>query len=303
MLLTDARDEFLFDCQCRHLAKGTLRNYKAEISFLIDYLELKGISEIEQVKPAHIRNFLKIKQDEGCKPYYVNDLLKAHKTWFNYLEQEGYIDEKGNAAAKVKAIKQPKVIIETFTEREVKQLVGYYSGADYLEVRNKTIIALLFDTGMRCNEMIMMEATDIALDYIVVKHGKGGKERVVPKSAFLGKQLMKYLRVREGYFAKRVLKHNNLFLSKTGKPLTDEAVARMLKRAGKAVGVAENIRVSPHTCRHTFAQMQLKNGLDIYSLSRLMGHVNISITQRYLQGLRDKDIVTAGNRTSPLMNL
>jgi integrase/recombinase XerD len=303
MLLKDAKDEFLFDCQCRHLAKGTLRNYRCEITFLIEYLEVKGITEVEQVKPTHIRNFLKSKEDAGCTPQYINDLLKAHKTWFNYLQQEDYIDEKGNAAAKVKAIKQPKVIIETFTEKEVKQLVGYYSGADYLNVRNKTMIALLFDTGMRCNEMIMMEAEDIAPDYIIVRHGKGNKERIVPKSAFLGKQLMRYLRVREGYFAKKTLKHNNLFLSKTGKPLTDEAVARMLKRAGKAVGVNEKIRVSPHTCRHTFAQMQLKNGLDVYSLSRLMGHVNISITQRYLQGIRDRDIVTAGNKTSPLMNL
>lgn len=95
----------------------------------------------------------------------------------------------------------------------------------------------------------------------------------------------------------------NLFLSKTGKPLTDEAVARMLKKAALEVGVSPEVRVSPHTCRHTFAQMQLKNGLDLYSLSRLMGHVNVMITQRYLLGIKDKDIVDKGNQTSPLMNL
>lgn len=77
----------------------------------------------------------------------------------------------------------------------------------------------------------------------------------------------------------------------------------MLKRAATEVGVSQSVRVSPHTCRHTFAQMQLKNGLDLYSLSRLMGHVNISITQRYLLGIKDKDIVDKGNQTSPLMNL
>lgn len=96
---------------------------------------------------------------------------------------------------------------------------------------------------------------------------------------------------------------DNLFLSKTGKPLTDEAIARMLKQAAQAVGVSNTIRVSPHTCRHTFAQIQLKNGLDLYSLSRIMGHTNISITQRYLQGLKDKDIVRRGEMYSPLMNL
>ena len=95
----------------------------------------------------------------------------------------------------------------------------------------------------------------------------------------------------------------NLFLSKTGKPLTDEAVARMLEHAAEEVGVSSSVRVSPHTCRHTFVQMQLKNGLDLYSVSRLMGHVNIMITQRYLLGIKDKDIVDRGTQTSPLMNL
>ena len=143
---------------------------------------------------------------------------------------------------------------------------------------------------------------DIKKDYIVVKHGKGNKERVVPKSPMLSKQLVRYFYVRENYFEGKSNK-KNLFLSKTGKPLTDEAVARMLKKAALEVGVSPEVRVSPHTCRHTFAQMQLKNGLDLYSLSRLMGHVNVMITQRYLLGIKDKDIVDKGNQTSPLMNL
>ena len=164
-------------------------------------------------------------------------------------------------------------------------------------------IMLLFDTGMRCNEMILMEPEDIKPDYILVKHGKGSKERVVPKSPALSKQLMKYRTLRDAYLKEYPSRHKNLFLSKNGKPLTDEAVARMLKHAAKEVGVSSSVRVSPHTCRHTFAQMQLKNGLDLYSVSRLMGHVNIMITQRYLLGIKDKDIVDRGTHTSPLMNL
>lgn len=91
----------------------------------------------------------------------MNDILKACKTWFNYLVEEDYIEARRNPAAKVKYLKQPKTIIETFSTQEVKELIHYYSGCDYLEVRNKTIITLLFDTGMRCNEMIMMEPEDI----------------------------------------------------------------------------------------------------------------------------------------------
>lgn len=77
----------------------------------------------------------------------------------------------------------------------------------------------------------------------------------------------------------------------------------MLKEAAEAVGVRKDIRVSPHTCRHTFAHLQLKNGLDLYSLSRLMGHENISITQRYLDGIRDDEVLTAARQTGVLAHL
>lgn len=301
MLLNECKQEFLYDCECRRLSKGTLRNYGSQIQYLIEYLQEKGISQAEDVKAKDIRSFLKSKQEEGCKPAYINDLLKAHKCLFKYLYEENYISD--NPAEKVKNVRQPKVIINAFTEQEIKRMLSYYSGQDYLSIRNKTIMALLFDTGARCNEMITMEENDVAFDYILIKHGKGGKERVVPKSPYLGKQLMKYIRVKEGYFAQKAIKYNNLFLSKTGKPLTGEAIAQMLKLVAKEVGVDSSVRVSPHTCRHTFAQIQLKNGLDLYSLSRLMGHENIAITQRYLQGIKDKDIIVKSNKTSPLMNL
>ena len=224
------------------------------------------------------------------------------RTWFNYLVNEGYLEERDNPVKKVKCLRQPRTIIDTFTVAEMKRMIQFYDGKDFLDVRNKTIIMLLFDTGMRCNEMILMEPEDIKQDYILVKHGKGSKERVVPKSPALSKQLVKYCTLRDGYPKEHPTRYKNLFPSKNGKPMTDE-VARILKHAAKEVGVSSSVRVSPHTCRHTFAQMQLKNGLDLYSVSRLMGHVNIMITQRYLLGIKDKDIVDRGTQTSPLMNL
>ena len=270
---------------------------------MLEYLELKQITELEDVRPRYIRDLMKEKQDAGSTSRYINDLLKVWRTWFNYLVNEGYLEERDNPAKKVKCLRQPRTIIDTFTVAEMKRMIQFYDGKDFLDVRNKTIIMLLFDTGMRCNEMILMEPEDIKQDYILVKHGKGSKERVVPKSPALSKQLVKYCTLRDGYLKEHPTRYKNLFPSKTGKPMTDEAVARILKHAAKEVGVSSSVRVSPHTCRHTFAQMQLKNGLDLYSVSRLMGHVNIMITQRYLLGIKDKDIVDRGTQTSPLMNL
>ena len=173
MCLKELRDEFLYDCECRHLAKGSLRNYRASTRFLLEFLERKQITELENVRPRHLRDLMKEKQDAGNTPRYINDLLKVWRTWFNYLVEEGYLEERDNPAKKVKPLRQPRTIIDTFTAAEMKRMIQFYDGKDFLEVRNKTIIMLLFDTGMRCNEMILMEPEDIKPDYILVKHGKG----------------------------------------------------------------------------------------------------------------------------------
>ncbi len=301
MKLTDALEDFIFQCECRRLSPQTIRNYQKQVTYLLDYLRIQHqITELEEVTPQMVKQYLLEMQKKGRKPAYLNDLLKAFKCFFRYVWEEEYIDRL--ITAKIKNVRQPKVIIKTFSNLQVRQLINYYHNTTYLDVRNKTLITLFFDTGMRLGEVINLTEKDIKRDFILVRRGKGEKERVVPKSPYLAKQLFRYERVKEGYFQDRAIPYANYFLSKNGKPLTSEAVEKMLRVAGEDLGM-EDVRVSPHTCRHTFAQMQLRNGLDVYSLSRLMGHENISITQRYLEGLRDQEIVTAGVRTSPLMNL
>ena len=116
------------------------------------------------------------------------------------------------------------------------------------------------------------------------------------------KCIIKYVNVRHGYFVYKNV-DDSFFLSKNGKKLTIEAIERVVLKAGDIAEVDKNIRCSPHTLRHYFAQAQLRNNLDVYSLSRLMGHNNIKITQRYLQSIQDKDVVERGILTSPIMNL
>lgn len=77
MCLKDLRDEFLYDCECRYLAKGSLRNYRAATRFLVDFLELRRITELEAVKPHHLRDLMKEKQDMGSTPRYINDLPQS----------------------------------------------------------------------------------------------------------------------------------------------------------------------------------------------------------------------------------
>ena len=300
MLLTDAAKEFEFNCQCRKLSDKTIRNYGKLIGYLLDYLkEQHKVLCLEDVRPMYIKAYLMMLQERGAKPQYINDQLKAFKVLFRYLYEEGYTDSI--LTERIKNVKQPKTIIKTFTEQEVKKMTEYYSGHTFMEVRNRLMLMTFFDTGIRVSELIDLKLSQVKDEYILI-HGKGDKERVVPKSPLLNKWMFKYLSTRENFFAYRRVPEN-VFLSRNGRPMTTEAIHRVIKIAGKAVGVSRDIRVSPHTCRHTFAQMQLKNGLDLYSLSRLMGHYSISITQRYLEGLRDFEVLNACKATGILMNL
>lgn len=181
-------------------------------------------------------------------------------------------------------------------------MLGVYNYKNYLETRNKCIMAVLFDTGIRNLERCTLGMLDIKDTVIYIK-GKGRKERVVPISPMLKKIMIKHERVREEYIKGSIIKYDAYFLSYRGKRMTDEAIERIVKLCSKEAKIRSEIRCSPHTCRHYFAQAQLRNGLDVYSLSRLLGHEDISITKRYLQGLEDKNIIEISVKTSLLMNL
>lgn len=171
------------------------------LRYLMDYLDKEyDITQIEDVKPFHIKHFLLLKQEEGKKPQYINDLLKVYKTFFRYLEEEDYLNKA--PTAKIHNVKQPKVLIRTFSEDEIRRMLNYCNGRDFVSIRNKALLSILFDTGMRLNEVVSLKREQIHEEYILV-HGKGNKERLVPVSPFLGKALMRYLVVRDSYFDER----------------------------------------------------------------------------------------------------
>ena len=181
-------------------------------------------------------------------------------------------------------------------------MLDVYKFDSYINARNKCIMAVLFDTGIRNLELCNLSKLDVRESVIFIL-GKGSKERFVPISPYLKKVMIKYERIRDAYLKDNILHYDNYFLSYRNKPLTTEAVERVVRLAGKEAKVSDNIRCSPHTCRHYYAQSQLRNGLDVYSLSRLLGHETVDITKRYLQGLKDREVLELSVKTSPLMNL
>lgn len=300
MLLKTLVSEFGFDCRVRELTERTTKNYEKQLGYFLTFLEEHHqVTTLEEVTPSHIKEFISIFQLKGCKPSYVNDLLKAIKCLFRYAYTEQYTPQL--LTRNIRNLKEPQVLIHTFSPSEIADMINYHHASDYLSLRNKVITMVFFDTGIRVAELIGMMPDQIQDNYFII-HGKGRKERVVPKSPFVGKWLTKYMAVRNSRFEYK-LAAPNVFLSKNGKPLTEEGIAKFLKNTAKAVGVNPNVRVSPHTLRHAFCQQQLKNGLDLYSLSRLMGHSSVAITQRYLNSIKDSQVLSAATKTGVLANL
>ena len=302
MLLQDVLKEFLFDCKMRKLSERTLKGYKNNNLSLLRYLENEfNIVELGDVHYKLIQQYINYLITKHLKESYINGLIKCFRAFFRYCYDEEYI--KINPMDKIKCQKQPITLIETFLDSEVVNMVNYYDGKRFLDIRNRMIMIFLFDSGIRNSELCQIKMSDIRNTHINII-GKGNKQRYVPITPTMNKVLIKYMRVREGYIKdKFAYEKDYLFLSQKGKKLTIETVERIVLDAGVHVGVRDSIRISPHTCRHYYAQTQLKNGCDIYTLSKLLGHSNINITKIYLQSMREDDYLEIAIRTSPLSNI
>jgi len=301
MQLNDVLKEFVFENETSKKSEKTIKSYRNNNQRFFNFIESEyKITELEDIIPLHIRQYIQFLMKKDLKESYVNSILKSIRAFFAYCMKEEYLTQ--NPASKVLWQKEEKPLIVSFTDEEVFNLLNSYNFSNYLNARNKTIIAFLIDTGVRNSELCNLRNKDIE-DMTISILGKGRKIRQVAITPLLKKYMIKYERIKEFYFKDKILKHTNYFLSNTGLPLTVETLERVVKKAGDVAGVRKEVRCSPHTARHTFAQMQLKNGLDVYSLSRLLGHENIMITKRYLQSIQDKDIVAISVKTSPLMNL
>lgn len=302
MLNQDVLKEFIFDCRMRKLSERTIKSYKNNNLRFFQFIETEyQITELEDTYPQAIKGYIDYLSSLGRKETYINGILKTMRAYFTYCMNEDYL--RKNPMDKIKFQKEPIPLIVTFNDDEVVRMIKHFNGARFLDIRNKLLMILLFDTGLRNSELCNLKVTDIRDNYIFV-NGKGKKERAVPISPILNKQIIKYNRVREHYIKDKFAYQTEYYLlSQKGKKLTVEAIERIVKDCGVACNVRKGIRISPHTCRHYFAQAQLKNGCDLYTLSRLLGHTNPNITKIYLRSMNDDDFLDLAVGTSPLMNL
>ena len=297
MRIDKAIRDFLIEIEIRKYTPKTIRSYRNNLSLFLRFCEEKaGIEDTEDISLPVIKQFVQTLSDSGRKGTYINSLLKTAKSFIQFCYEEG--NGGFNTRKNFKWCKEDKPLIITFTDSQVRKMLKSCQGRDYISLRDTAILTILFETGIRCWELCCIKDEDIHDDFIII-NGKNHKQRVVPVTGLLKRALLKYRDCRESYFAFKS-RDDNLFLSFHGKMLTNSAVENILKRHGEGI---EGVRVSPHTCRHFYAQQQVKMGTDLYTISRLLGHENIGITQTYLNSLKDKDIISIAKQKSVLMSI
>ncbi|RUT43261.1 recombinase [Paenibacillus anaericanus] len=261
-----------------------------------------SIVETEDVTPLHIKRYIQERQRVGSEVNRtINNTIATLKVFFQYLVSEEFIDEQDNPMRRIRNLKEEKTVIVTFNDDEVSRIINDLKEETYSNVRDKLILIMLFDTGIRVSELCDIKDSDIARRHILI-HGKGSKQRLVYISNIMRKYMRKYEVLKKERFKKRLQDEieGYYFLDQSAVRLSRSRINKILKEHCINAGVRKEVRCSPHDCRHFFAQKQLKNGIDIYSLSRLMGHYDTQITSKYLRGLEQEDILEIGRIHSPL---
>ena len=191
-------------------------------------------------------------------------------------------------------------IIPTFSDFQIQQLLNVIDTRVPEGYRNYTIILTLLDTGMRVSELCHLKVDNIWLEDGMLKVlGKGNKERLIP----IGKRVQRLLwRYINRYRPEAVTANSNfVFLTKDGRPLTKDRVEKIMTYYGKKAEL-KGVRCSPHTLRHSAAVRFLRNGGDVFSLQRMLGHASLEMTRKYCE-LADIDVKRAHIIASPVDNL
>lgn len=290
--------EHQYYCQSMGMSPKTLKGYRNNPRLFFKWLEENhDVKSVDEISKHHIQEYFKYKLEMGMTRTYIVNIHKTLKTFFEFLLEEELIDF--NPILKVKMMNHEIRVIEAYSDEQAQKLVNYYSHDDYLASRNKVIIALQLDTGIRCTETIRVMNSDVQLDLdrIYINNGKGNKSRYVFLSSIVKKEIRRHQKIKNIYFKDKEIPEN-FFLSRTGRELTVEGIEKTYSKAGNDLKI-EGVRVSPHTSRHYFAQKALDRN-DIYVVSRLLGHGNVSITQRYLSSLNTSKIIEKNKFISPL---
>ena len=272
--LEQFQDYLIFE---RGLSKRTLSAYQHDLENCIEFLARQGITDPSHVTPTVLRIWIFSLHEVGLAPSSIRRAQSAVRTFFRFLLAEGWL-----SVDPTERLESPKIIDrlpEFLTKEETQRLLNSPNPQKSLYWRDRSILELLYASGVRVSELVGLLISGLDLDdSFITVFGKGGKERIVPVGVPALLTLKRYLSELRPKLD-QAEGRGHVYLNARGRPLTRESVWKLVRDSGRRADINKN--VSPHTLRHTFATHLLEGGADLAAVQELLGHVDISSTQIY----------------------
>jgi len=267
------------------LSENSLASYSADIYSFLGFLE--GISgSLREVDENTVLYYLVLLQQKGMASRSVARHLSSLRSFFDYLSEERRIS--ANPGRLLEGPKISRILPEVLTRQEMDLLLEQPDSSTKLGMRDKTILELMYATGLRVSETCFLRPLDFDSQTGILKiRGKGDRERFVPVHLTAQDWLQTYLQNTRPTFRPV---QEAIFLNRSGTALSRQGLWKMVKRYAQKGGIRRAI--SPHAIRHSFATHLLEGGADLRSVQLLLGHADISATEIYthVQESRLKEI-------------
>ena len=279
----------------RNLSLKTVRGYKNDLNFFEKWLTENKITEIniaETLTPTQIRSFWAGRRKGGLCASSMRRGQSALRGLFKYAIRHGLANK--NPVDLMDSPKVQRPLPKALSQEDVTMLINSPDSSNLLGKRDKAILELLYGSGLRVSEVSNLLIDDINLEsqILVVREGKGGKDRVVPLTPISCQAISLYMNNR---FSEKPewRKETHVFVNHLGTPLTTRSIARLIDKYARRLAMMMNI--TPHQFRHSFATHLLNNGADIRAVQEMLGHASLSTTQIYTRISKEKLMQTYRN--------
>lgn len=260
------------------LSANTRQAYERDLRLFCKTLGFKNSDALVNVSREQITGYMTQLKEKGLAAATIARKLAAIKAFYRFMTAEGYMDANPAEVveAGTKGIKLPRVL----SEDEVVRLLNQPDITTAEGFRDRTMLEVLYATGMRVSELInlTLERVDLNMKYIIA-FGKGSKERIVPLGSVAAEFLQQYLEKVRPKLTHEDRNTNIVFLAFGGHELTRQRFWQIIRGYGRKANI--NKALTPHILRHSFATHLLDNGADLRSVQELLGHSDISTTQIY----------------------
>jgi integrase/recombinase XerD len=265
----------------RGLSRNTLDAYRSDLQALAGWLATQGL-DLPSADRGHLLEYLASRA--GSRPRSTARRLSALRRFYRHLVRVRVIGEDPTALIESPRLGRP--LPDALTETEVEALLGAPDVETALGLRDRTMLELVYATGLRVSELVGLHRLQVNLRQGVVRVvGKGSKERLVPFGEEASDWLDRYLRAaRPDLLGAR--ESEDLFVTERGEGMTRQAFWYRIKRYGREADIRKHL--SPHTLRHSFATHLLNHGADLRVVQLLLGHRDISTTQIYTHVARER---------------